>query len=93
VTSSQTLEVRGDPEMPVTQAMYEEREAFLLDLIDLARHIQEARPGLSCEEFGFGRDGQRPAGTDGELCQIQRGVEQLSRAPTGNEVRPGSLYP
>ncbi len=93
VTSSQTLEVRGDPEMPVTQAMYEEREAFLLDLIDLARDIREARPGLTCEEFGFGRGGQKPEGTDGELCQIQRGAEQLSRALTGNEVRPGSLYP
>ena len=93
VTSSQTLEVRGDPEMPITQAMYEEREAFLLDLIDLARHIQEARPGLTCEEFRFGRGGQRTEGADGEFCAIQRGADQLSRALTGNEVRPGSLYP
>ena len=31
-TSTTTVEVRGDPEMPMTQAQYEEREAFLSDL-------------------------------------------------------------
>ena len=92
-TSSQILNVRGDPQMPVTQSMYEERETFLLDLIEVARSIGEARPGLSCPGFGFGGGGQRPEGTDGELCEIRRSAEQLSGVLDGSEVQPGSLYP
>ena len=91
-TSSQTVEVRGDPLMPVTQAMYEERETYLLDLVELARSIREVRPDLSCPGFGFG-GGQRPEGTDGELCEIQRSGRQLSDALDGGAVQPGSLYP
>ncbi len=89
-TASQTVDVRGDPLMPVTQAMYEERETFLLDLLEVARSIREARPGLSCPGFGGGGE---PSGTDGELCAIQRSAEQLSDALDGEAVRPGSLYP
>ncbi len=88
--STQTVDVRGDPMMPITQAMYEEREAFLLELMDLVRRIDEARPGLSCGGFG---GGPRPEGRDRELCVIRSGAEQLSESLGGGAVRPGTLYP
>jgi len=91
-SSSQTVEVRGDPQMPVTQAMYEERETFLLDLLEVERSISEVRPELSCPGR-FGGNRQTLEGTDGELCDIRRGASQLSGALTGGQVRPGSLYP
>ena len=78
--------------MPVTQAMYEERETFLLDLLEVERSIREVRPDLSCPS-GFGGNRQTLEGTDGELCEIRRGASQLSGALTGGEVQPGSLYP
>jgi photosystem II stability/assembly factor-like uncharacterized protein len=90
--SSQVVEVRGDPQMPVTQAMYEERETFLLDLLEIKRSISEVRPHLSCPgEFGGNR--QTLEGTGGELCEIRWVASQLSGALTGDQVQPGSLYP
>jgi hypothetical protein len=79
--------------MPITQAMYEEREAFLLDLVEVGRSIREVRPELSCPRFGFGAGNQEPEGTDGDLCRIRRDAEQLYGALDGGEVQPGSLYP
>ena len=86
-TFTQTVEVRGDPLLSITQAMYEEREAYLLELLALQRRIDEARPDLQC-----GRSANRD-GTDAGLCEIQRQTRQLMDALGGQEVRPGSLHP
>ena len=92
--STRTVDVRGDPLMPITQAMYEERETFLLELMDLKTQIEAARPGLSCSGFGFGGGGgPRPEGEDRELCAIRRGAEALLEGLNGGAVRPGTLYP
>lgn len=56
VMSVQTVEVRGDPLFPLRRLMYEEREAYLLDLLTLEGRIDEARPGLRC---GRGPDRNR----------------------------------
>ncbi len=86
-TSTQMVEVRGDPLLSNTQAMYEEREAFLLELIALERRIEETRPDLQC---GFGTD---RLGTDGDLCRIRSQARQLLEALGGEAVQPGSLHP
>ena len=86
-TSTQTVEVRGDPLLSITQAMYEEREAFLLELLALEERIDEARPDLRC---GPSAD---PRGNEADLCRIQRQARALRQALGGQEVRPGSLHP
>ena len=86
-TFTQTVEVRGDPLLSMTQAMYEEREAYLLELLALERRIDEARPDLRC-----GRSADR-VGTDAGLCRIQRQARRLMEALGGREVQPGSLHP
>ena len=67
--------------------MYEEREIYLLDLLDIERRISDAGTNLPC---GNGADAN---GTDGGLCQILRQTRQLAEAFGGEEVRPGSLHP
>ncbi len=46
-TFTQTVEVRGDPLLSITQAMYEECEVYLLELLALERRIggEAVRPG------------------------------------------------
>ena len=86
-TFTQTVEVRGDPLLSLTQAMYEEREAYLLELLALERRIDEARPNLRC-----GRSAVQ-GGHNAGLCGVQRQARQLMEALGGREVRPGSLHP
>ena len=86
-TFTQTVEVRGDPLLSLTQAMYEERETYLLELLALEGRIDEARPDLQC-----GRNADRDE-VDADLCEIRNQARQLVRALGGNEVRPGSLHP
>jgi photosystem II stability/assembly factor-like uncharacterized protein len=86
-TSTQTVEVRGDPLLSITQDMYEEREAYLLELHALEGRIDEARPDLRC---GPNADA---SGTEADLCRIQRQARVLREALGGREVRPGSLHP
>jgi hypothetical protein len=86
-TSTQTVEVRGDPLLSITQDMYEEREAYLLELLALEGRIDEARPDLRC---GPNADA---SGTEADLCRIQRQARVLREALGGREVRPGSLHP
>ncbi len=81
---SQSVTVKPDPLMPtINQEMYEQREAFLLDLRDLKERIAREEP--SC----FGQSNA----TDRDLCQILREILQLEQGLTGGGVRPGSLYP
>lgn len=91
-SATETVDVQGDPLLPITQAMYEDREAFLVELSAVSRRVQEIRPGLQCGGFGFG-GGPRPQGRDGEFCQIQQQAQQLIQGLSGGQVRPGSLYP
>ena len=81
---SQSVAVNPDPLMPaITQEMYEQREAFLLDLREMKNQIAREEP--SC----FDQNNE----TDSELCQILREIVQLEQGLTGGGVRPGSLYP
>ncbi|RMH23099.1 MAG: glycosyl hydrolase [Gemmatimonadetes bacterium] len=86
-----TVEVRGDPELPLTDADYRSREAFMLGLIDLMERVREAAPDLRCPG-GFG-GGPLPEGRAGDLCRVMRGAQQLYGALSGGGVRPGTLSP
>jgi hypothetical protein len=79
-TLTQTVEVRGDPLLSVTQVMYEEREAYLLQLLALERRIDEARPNLQ-----WGRNADRDE-TDEGLCAVRRQARQLMETLWGQEV-------
>ena len=41
-TSTQTVEVRGDPLLSISQAQYEEREVYILELLAVERRIDQA---------------------------------------------------
>jgi hypothetical protein len=92
-TVATTVEVEGDPEMPLTQAQYEEREAFLTDvqglLADFSRVLgppgESGRRGR--EEIEAMPEGQRA------LARHQRNVASVYEALNGDGVRQGSLYP
>jgi photosystem II stability/assembly factor-like uncharacterized protein len=79
-SSTTDVEVRGDPEMPITQAQYEERETFLVHLMQLGRQLDTMLEGASGEGAG-------------ELRQLRGIVRGVYGSLNGNGVRPGSLYP
>jgi photosystem II stability/assembly factor-like uncharacterized protein len=92
-TVSTTLEVRGDPEMPLTQAQYEEREVFLNEVKALQAEFTEVlgpTPG-----FGRGRSATEEGMTEEQrsLAQHRRNLSSVYRALNGSGVRQGSLYP
>jgi len=91
-TISTAVEVRGDPDMPLTQTQYEERESFLTEALALqAEFTQILGPG------GGGRGGrqQMEGMTDAQraLAQHRRNVSSVYQALNGGGVRQGSLYP
>jgi photosystem II stability/assembly factor-like uncharacterized protein len=92
-TVSTSFEVRGDPEMPLSQAQYEEREAFLSDVQDLLRAFTDALGTTS----PFGRGGRGDMQDIPEdrraLMQHMGNVSSVYRALNGDGVRQGSLYP
>lgn len=86
---STTVEVRGDPEMPLTQAQYEERESFLTGVQQLIQDFTDALgPG------GFGRGGGEDLSEEqNALQEHRRNVMSVYGSLNGNGVRQGSLYP
>ena len=98
--ASTTLEVRGDPEMPITVAEYRERERFMVDALTLTQEIQAfmrehgVGGGRRGRGRGFGRGGGPPLNTPaGRLAAAARAIQQVYGALNGNAVRPGTLYP
>jgi hypothetical protein len=91
VTSTTTVEVRGDPEMPITQAQYEEREAFLSGVQALQAEFTEVLGAGG----GFGRGRPDPSMSPQEIAlqQHRRAVMSVYSALNGGGVRQGSLYP
>ncbi|MCH7715778.1 MAG: hypothetical protein IH876_06590 [Gemmatimonadetes bacterium] len=80
--STQSIEVRGDPMMTITQAQYEEREAFLLALVAAQRDLSEMT-----QTAGGSRDM-----TD-KLRDLRRQLGRLYSSINGSGVRQGSLFP
>ena len=75
------IDVSGDPDLPLTAEDYQEREAFLLEILDLSRQL----PG------GPGRLGG--PGGPGPAGRYRRELMQLYNAINGGGVRQGTLHP
>ncbi len=90
---STTVEVRGDPDLPLTQAQYEEREAFLNEVVALQQEFAEAFGAAA--GGGFGRRQADPDMTEEEraMQQHRRGVMGVYNSLNASGVRQGSLYP
>lgn len=81
IQASQPVDIRGDPEMPVTLAQYQEREAFLLGVLDLQTRIGDTLDAVDTPEERNALEGAR------------RDVGNVYQAINGEGVRQGSLYP
>jgi photosystem II stability/assembly factor-like uncharacterized protein len=94
ISASNRVEVRGDPEMPITAAMYESRERFMLDALALTDEIETYRRENGFGEGGRGRGAGPPIDTPaGKLAAAARSVQQVYGALNGSAVRQGTLYP
>jgi photosystem II stability/assembly factor-like uncharacterized protein len=94
-SASQEVEVRGDPDMPITVAQYQERERFMLEVQALEEEIStlmRAR-GLAPRGFRFGPPAGPPDSPEARLRQVARRVQGVFRSMNGGGVRPGTLYP
>jgi hypothetical protein len=98
VSASTRVEVRGDPEMPITLAMYRSRERFMLDALALSTEIQafmrdNGLGGRGGRGGGFGPGGGPVDTPQARLAAAARSVQQVYQAMNGGEVRSGTLYP
>ncbi|MBI3982178.1 MAG: hypothetical protein HY337_04655 [Gemmatimonadetes bacterium] len=99
VSARGTVLVRGDPQMPITDAQYRERQAFLLGVAALQRRGFETAQRLGVRvQGGFGQQPAVPAGDTaaaarGRLAATLRGLAGLASDMNGGGVRSGSLYP
>ena len=75
------IDVRGDPDLPLTAEDYREREAFLLEILELSRQLPGGPGGPP------GRGGQGAGGRyRGQLMQLYNAIN-------GGGVRQGTLHP
>ena len=75
------ISVQGDPDLPLTAEDYQEREAFLLEILELSRQL----PG--------GQGGPGGPGGPGSAGRYRRDLMQLYNAINGGGVRQGTLHP
>jgi hypothetical protein len=97
-TSTRQVVVKPDPLMPVTQAQYQEREAFLVALSALQQRAGELarRAGVRAGGFGPGpaaAPGDSLAALRNRIGNVLRGLNRLASDVNGSAVQPGSLYP
>ena len=92
--STQTVEVRGDPEMPITVAEYQTRERFLLDVLALSQEATATMRAMGVSGGGgFGRPQGDPNSPENRIRGVVRALAGVYGALNGDGVRPGSLYP
>jgi hypothetical protein len=89
------VRVVGDPDMPITQAMYESRERFMLEALELTTQIEDAqrRAGFEVGGNGFRRAAEAPSTPEARLRAAHDRADDVFGALNGSAVRPGSLYP
>jgi hypothetical protein len=93
--SSRPLDVRPDPEMPISIAEYQARERFLVDLLELSGQVTETMRtmGVTGGGFGFGRPSGPPDSPENRIRAVARTVNGVYSSLNGAQVREGSLYP
>ncbi len=99
VLAVQTVEVRGDPGLPVTVAQAEARTEFLRDVAaaqDRARDVQQRLTQLRNQLRDQSGQRQRLQRVEGALQRVQavnRTLNGISTSFNGSGVRQGSMYP
>jgi photosystem II stability/assembly factor-like uncharacterized protein len=94
--ASETVEVRGDPDMPITVAEYRARELFLLDAQSLGQEIAGLMRAMGVSGGGGGRFSSQEGAQDtpqARVRRLSRAVNGIQRDMNGGGVRPGTLYP
>ncbi|HEU4990073.1 MAG TPA: hypothetical protein VFT41_09850 [Gemmatimonadaceae bacterium] len=80
VTVTRTVDVKPDPKMPLTQAQYREREAFLVELLGVqTRAFEAARTAQGRERMA--------------AMRLQRQAYALAAKFNGSGALSGTLYP
>jgi photosystem II stability/assembly factor-like uncharacterized protein len=85
-TATQTVEVRSDPQIPLTVAQWREREEFLLAVLE-----QQGKAGEIAQRARALPDSLRQLRT--RAGQVRRDVGRLAAEFNGQGVRQGSLFP
>ncbi len=93
------VQVRPDPEMPIPEAAYRVREAFLLDVLELQRRAFKAEEAVreleqqlrQREADDVPLDSVRALGRS--IRQVRSALYRLAGVFNGRGVRQGSLYP
>ncbi|MDP2959771.1 MAG: hypothetical protein Q8N53_25430 [Longimicrobiales bacterium] len=94
VESSQTVDVLGDPEMPITLAEYQARERFLLEVLSLSGEASGLMRSMGVSGGGgFGRPAGDPNSPENRIRAVARTFTGVYGSLNGSAVRPGSLYP
>ncbi|HSG09333.1 MAG TPA: hypothetical protein VLA36_13310, partial [Longimicrobiales bacterium] len=96
VESTRTVDVRGDPEMPITVAEYQTRERFLLEVLALNEEATATMRAMGVSAgsgFGFGRPQGDPNSPENRIRGVARALMSVYGGLNGGQVQPGSLYP
>jgi len=96
--STQKVVVKPDPLMPLTEAQYHEREAFLVALSVLQQRAADLARRAGVRAGGFGpraatARGDSLAALRNRIGNVLRALDRLAADLNGNAVQPGSLYP
>jgi len=95
----QTVEVRGDPALPISVAQAQAREEFLVDVaaaLERARTTQQSLTQLRNQLRDQSSQRQRLQRVEQMLTRVQAASRLLGGIATafnGGGVRPGSMYP
>lgn len=94
-SGSTEVEVHGDPLMPISVAMYEARERFMLDALALMDEIDTvmSQQGMSGGGRFFGGGDAAPETPEEKLRAAARAVGGVYRDLNGGGVRQATLYP
>jgi hypothetical protein len=91
--SSTSVEVRGDPQMSITLAEYQDRERFLLDLLALRDEATALMRTMGVAGGGrFGQPQGNPNSPENRIRAASRAISGVYSALNGSAVRTGSLY-
>jgi photosystem II stability/assembly factor-like uncharacterized protein len=91
-TSTRTVEVRGDPELPLTADQYRTRERFMLGLLELEDAFSDLMEDRGMRPGRFG--GGAPGSDEARLREAYRTVTGIyGDLNGGGGVRSGSLHP
>jgi hypothetical protein len=97
-SATQTVEVRGDPGMPVTVAQAEARTEFVLEITNAQARLRTVQQRLTQERNRLRESGprQRREQVEAALTRVQRAGREIggiANGFSGSGVRSGTMHP